>query len=94
MAIDIIKIENAYLRFKTLYDTLVFKSISIKEKIKNSEGVEKEEDRFEIRSNSRFIHKSNDKIEIDAMVEELNVLLYPFVIKELGKFRAIIDENI
>lgn len=90
---NIINIENAYTRFKTLHDTLVFRSQSFKEKEKNSKGEEKEIERFEIRSNSRFIFQSKDKEEIETMVTKLNLALEPIITEEFLKFKEEVNKD-
>lgn len=103
--IDIDRIEKAYLRFKTLYDTLVFKAVNMKQDgwmKPNPAGKETKDDvyRWEVRCNSRVIwtalHNDPDaEKQCVDIVKELNELLQPFIEKQYTKFldEVIVSKN-
>lgn len=94
--IDMERIEKAYLRFKVLHDTLVFKAVEMKsdEKDQHGKSTEPKLPRWEVRCNSRFIYLatgSGAEVEAKTIAAELNDLLSSFLEK---KYTDFLDEVI
>lgn len=73
MAIDLEKIEKAYIRFKLLADNLMFR-VSTIPKPDNPEYKDTKE-YFEVRCNSRFVFSSKDKGDCETLALRLNIAL-------------------
>lgn len=90
--IDIERIEKAYLRFKLLHDSLVFRVHELKSDGKDQNGKEisvSSEPMFEVRCASRFIvlcKGSGAASEAKGIAAELNDILSGWLEKQYTKF--------